>query len=95
LQRSIVFLYPTAEAASDASEAGGTGFLVCVRRERSDRVYTYLVTNIHVAQGAHRWVRMRSADEKTYAIVEIPGSSWVNHPDEDDVAVCPFETRPE
>ena len=90
LQRSIVFIYSSLEAAKTGAKAGGTGFLVSKTIASGSR-RTYLVTNAHVAQSADRVARLTGADG-TSEFVPIASSEWVNHRDGDDIAACDVST---
>jgi hypothetical protein len=87
LQRAIVYLYPTAEAARTGTGAGGTGFVVALRGEHRADPFLYLITNIHVANGGNRTLRVNTTDGGV-EILEIPSAKWVNHPEGDDIAAC-------
>lgn len=93
LQRSVVYLYPNAEAARTGSGVGGTGFFVAVRDEPFAEPFQYLITNIHVAQTTNRTVRINTTDGAVETI-EVPSSAWVNHPNGDDVTAVPLTLQP-
>jgi len=93
LQRSIVFIYPDADAAAAGVGAGGTGFLVAVSGTTRPEPFVYLVTNMHVACSEGRSLRVRTINGD-HDIVRIDGSDWITHPDGDDVAVCQIERDP-
>lgn len=87
---SLVFLYPTAEAACANEDAGGSGFLLGVEyKEQPARAHVYVVTNGHVSDmtSPSRVVRMQSRDGE---ILDLSGKNWVEA-EEDDVAVCSLD----
>lgn len=84
---SLVFLYPTEEAARANEDAGGSGFLLGVEyKEQPTRAHVYVVTNAHVSDGPtpSRVVRLQGPGGP---ILDLSGKRWVEA-DEDDVAVC-------
>jgi hypothetical protein len=57
------YLYPSEEAAKAAKQAGGCGFVVLRPFERlTTRGALILVTNKHVIQQGHRFVRLNRTD---------------------------------
>lgn len=93
LHRSVVYLYPNAEAVRTGKGVGGTGFLVALRDESFAEPFQYLITNIHVAQTASRTVRINTTDGGVDT-VEVPSSAWVNHPNGDDIAAAALTLQP-
>jgi hypothetical protein len=83
---SIFYLYPTHEQALSGSNAGGCGFFVSVpSRQVKDYLYTFAVTNKHVAAGNY-FIRMNKKEGNGRAIGEI--IDWEisnNH----DIAIVP------
>lgn len=89
---SVVFLYPTREAALEGSREGGTGF-VTYMPSGSGKLVRYLVTNEHIANRGHRFVRVprlpqRDA-ETLFDVVAVPVESWRTSPPH-DLAVAPL-----
>jgi hypothetical protein len=87
---SAIYLYPSVQAAEKGEAAGGSGVLVAVPAQRLpvDMLFTYAVTNSHVVrEGKSTVVRVNSASGGL-TIKNIPGESWLHHPDGDDVAVA-------
>lgn len=93
LQRSVVYIYPNAEAARDGHGAGGTGFFVQRQRTGASKPAQYLVTNIHVAQAKNRTLRINTLSGGV-DFHEIKGSDWVNHPNGDDIAAIALAVEP-
>jgi hypothetical protein len=93
LQRSIVFIYPTADAAVASEGAGGTGFLVAIQGARRPEPFFHLITNTHVACSEPRFLRIKTTSGEA-DVVRIEGTDWVNHSDGDDVAVSQLERKP-
>jgi hypothetical protein len=98
IRQVVVYLYPSRKDAENATNLGGTGFLVSMRVERSDwrGSHTYVVTNRHVIEEHDaRFIRVNWRDRsKNHAIVE---GKWLYHeksgkPDQrgDDLAACEF-----
>jgi len=93
---SVVYLYPSVEAArqeTPRSGAGGTGFIVSLPFENQalskTLVHHYVVTNDHVRVGA-KAMRINLKGEGSDVLI-IDGSEWFEHPDGDDVAIRPLE----
>jgi len=88
LLKSIAFLYPSLDAATAGTSAGGSGFVVNVGG-------TYvLITNIHVASGGCRTIRMPLL-AGGFRAVELPEDEWTTHRSGDDVAATAIELDPE
>lgn len=60
-------------------------------RELTDRYHLYLVTNRHVASGVG-YARITTANGGT-TIVPLPKDGWIFHPDLDEIAVYPVNSR--
>jgi hypothetical protein len=90
---SVVFLYPSRDAAETGRGSGGSGFLasIPVVHDRVDA--PYIVTNDHVAIQASA-ARLTSHDGTT-RVLDTPLDGWHSHPDGDDVAVFPLALAPE
>lgn len=93
LQRAVVYLYPDAEAARSGQTVGGTGFFVQRQRMQASKPLQYLVTNIHVAQGKNRTLRINNLSGGV-DLYEVKGSEWVNHPNGDDIAAAALTIQP-
>ncbi len=95
---SVIYLYPSKQAAEDGERAGGTGFLVGMPTSQSQgSVYLYAVTAGHVvreALGNSPVVRFNTRDEKVEISV-FTTDQWVHHPNADDVAICPVVLAPD
>lgn len=90
---SVLYLYPSKDDANEGKRAGGAGFWVSVECEENPAYqHAYVVTNSHVVKkslGNSRVLRINTADGN-YDTFPTEETSWVYHPDADDVAVCPF-----
>jgi hypothetical protein len=80
---SVVFLYPSREAAESGKGSGGSGFLASV--PVYDGRALYIVTNEHVALNANA-ARLTTRTDRTH-VLDTPVDGWREHPDGDDVAV--------
>jgi hypothetical protein len=102
LLASVVFLYPSEEAAREGRAEGGTGFLTTVPTgelwtigggklpqdmEVSEERHLYIVTAAHVVRhGAANVARFTFKDETE--VVPLPEKAWTCAPDATDVAVA-------
>jgi hypothetical protein len=87
---SIIYLYPTVEAAMRSDAVGGTGFLMSLDPSPGlppTAGHMYAVTNAHVIEGGNYVVRFSGPDGQIQAIRVDPGS-WRYHPDGDDLALA-------
>lgn len=89
---SVVYLYPTREAARAGKGIGGTGFLLSKPLDDSAAADSpaalYVVTNAHVIYvGQAKFVRLNTHDGFTDVIEPL---HWFRHPDGDDLAVAPI-----
>lgn len=90
---TVVFVYETREQASEGRRAGGTGFLVTIpfANAPDTRHHLYVVTNVHVARGASRTLRVNTRDGGV-DLVAVDG--WVSIDNGPDVAVAPVSFDP-
>jgi len=91
LSHSVVFIYANKDKAEKGAKAGGAGFVVDFKSPKSGAVHRLLVTNLHVAQGADRVIRISTRGAGP-ALAPIEGHQWVAHP-YDDIAVGPFPAQ--
>ena len=84
----VVYVYPTEVDAEDGTRAGGSGFLVGVPSTglKQNFWFLYAVTNKHVIKGGTVLRMNTRAGEKS--IVPTTRTSWIAHPDGDDLAAC-------
>jgi hypothetical protein len=94
LQHSIVFLFPNADAARNGTGAGGTGFVVELPSKTGENPNTYLITNVHVALGGNRTLRINQNNGEDSVTFETEASGWVSHSNGDDIAVYRIEIMP-
>jgi hypothetical protein len=90
LLHSVVYFYPSAEAAQNGEPVGGTGFFVDLRSPVSGQAFRYVITNRHVVRKGGTFLRLNMITGGT-DVLEIPPSSWVDHPDGDDISVAVIE----
>ena len=85
---SVVFVYRTPEQAAEGRKAGGTGFFVAVPSIVAPDAFhhIYVVTNVHVARGEARTLRVNMRDG---GVDLITVSDWVSVADGPDVALAP------
>jgi hypothetical protein len=90
----VVYLYPSAVAADDGADAGGSGFLVGVPTEglRQNFWMLYAVTNKHVIKSSPV-LRMNTVDGKK-TVLPTTRKNWVVHPAGDDIAACAISLDP-
>jgi len=88
LADSIVYLYPSEAAAQDGLQQGGSGFLCGADLSVGRLMATYVVTNKHVIRSGAMIARLNSRDG-THDILPLDGAEWFEHPDGDDIAICP------
>jgi hypothetical protein len=93
LLNTVVFIYRTREQAAEARKAGGTGFLVTVPFKKApDKFHhLYIVTNVHVARGEARTLRINTRDG---GVDLITVDNWVSLNDGPDVTVAPITLDP-
>jgi Trypsin-like peptidase domain len=83
---SLVFLYPTAEAARANEDSGGSGFLLGVEyAKQPEHGHVYVITNAHVSDNS-QIVRLLDQDGQPQ-ILDLSEKRWLAAP-EDDVALC-------
>jgi hypothetical protein len=88
--RSVVYLYPSVQAARAGKDAGGTGFIVACDLV-GPWIQVYFVTCSHVALAAEA-VRINTRSSGL-SVMRLKPSNWLHHPDGDDLAVYPFSMR--
>lgn len=89
LLNSVVYLYPDEAAAEDGKKAGGSGFLCGLDLLLGGPQATFVVTNKHVVQSGSAVVRLNTTDGKL-DIIALDGVEWFDHPEGDDLTVCPI-----
>ena len=83
---SVVYIYPTPQAAERSGRGGGCGVLVGVGFEKIPNLaHIYVVTNIHV-KARNRIVRYNT--RRGPQILDLTTSRWFDHPEGWDVSVC-------
>ena len=90
---TVIFLYRTREQAAEGRKAGGTGFLIAVPFIKApDKFHhIYVVTNVHVARGETRTLRVNTRDG---GIDLITVNEWISLPNGPDITVAPVALDP-
>lgn len=73
--KTVVFLYPSHEDASQGRKTGGTGFLVSIMSEAVEGHYYYAITNRHVIEGGSTTVRVNRSDGSS-EIIDSNETEW-------------------
>ena len=86
--QTVVYLYPSPEAAHQGHKTGGTGFIVSYKLKNTNKILYYVVTNAHVAEkmsapGAARF----NTKENDTTILNVFSSDWLLHPKKNDIAI--------
>lgn len=84
---STVFLYPSEESAMRGEAAGGCGCLIGTPSRHAPHFYPHVITNAHVVDHGHRFVRLNKADGDVVVLKTKP-EDWTLSID-DDLAVLP------
>lgn len=85
-----VFHYPTARDAEHGEDFGASGFLLGVQSSTLDAfVHLYVVTNAHVTDRCPV-SRIVKEDGSVQVLEDTQQTSWIKHPDGDDVAIRPL-----
>ena len=89
----MFYIFGSCEAAFENSRLGGTGFLAATPVDAVSKVYQfYGVTAAHVIRQAKTPVlRFNKRFEDGIDVFEAPASRWAQHPDGDDISVCPLQ----
>jgi hypothetical protein len=90
---TVVFIYRTEADAATARKAGGTGFLVAVPSESAPDTlhHIYVVTNVHVARGEQRVLRVKA---RAGGFESVAVSDWVAARNGADVAIASVSMDP-
>jgi hypothetical protein len=84
-----IYLYDSEQSARAGVRSGGSGFLAHVISRHPNLVHVYAVTNRHVIEQGFCVLRMNSQRQGNSEIIITEPSSWILHPDGDDVAIIP------
>lgn len=89
--QSVVFVYPSEQAARDGGQVGGSGFVVACPSGVKDRRLHYVVTNAHIMENGGQWIRLNHPSGTH--IAHIPAEQWETSPP-DDIAVALLPSHP-
>jgi hypothetical protein len=90
--QAIVYLYPSEAEAHASASLGGTGFLIGVPVpfvQPAPMVILCVVTNRHIVENGSTTIRMNT-ETNGFEIVDLGSAHWINHPDGDDLCLCPI-----
>jgi hypothetical protein len=90
--RSVVYVYPSEEAARLGRQVGGSGFVVNYPSGIGLWRIRYVVTNQHVVDGGGHWVRLNHLGGTH--VVHIPPDAWEPAPGGDDFALAVLRLPP-
>lgn len=90
---TITFIYRTEEQAAKGIRAGGTGFFVAVPSKYAPETFhhIYVVTNVHVAKGERRILRINT---RVGGVDLLAVDEWIFKEHGPDVAVAPVNLDP-
>lgn len=91
---SVVFLYPTEDSAMKGEAAGGCGCLIGTPSRHAPHFYPHIVTNAHVVDHGHRFVRLNKKDGGDAVVMSTKPEDWSISTD-DDLAICGTYFPPE
>ncbi len=73
---SVVFVYPSRDAATRGERVGGSGFVIDYGSGIGDWRIRYAVTNAHVVEQGGHWVRLNRVGFRGLHIAAIPPENW-------------------
>ncbi|MCH8244051.1 MAG: trypsin-like peptidase domain-containing protein [Planctomycetes bacterium] len=85
-----IYLYPSADAARNGEQVGGTGFLAGFYTNGQTLLHLYAVTCAHVIADGCPVIRINTRDDK-WDIIEIEQADWLQDVSGTDLAVCPIQ----
>jgi hypothetical protein len=90
VQDSVIYLYPSADAARNGEHAGGTGLLVgwVESGVETPLEHVYAVTCAHVIEDGGPVIRLNTKDGD-WDVIELDKADWYQEPNDVDLAVCP------
>jgi len=91
---TAIYLYRNRADAENNSELGGSGFLIGYVGMHGTMMHIYAVTNAHVVRRGFPVIRINKISGKP-DILDIPSSAWLEHPDGDDLSICPTVLTPQ
>jgi hypothetical protein len=92
----VVYIYDSLSDAQAGERQGGSGFAVDIHFERNkDWGVTYVITNHHVIQKAHRPVIRMNRKDGRVEYLETEKGKWFSHPAGDDIAALPIHVSHE
>jgi hypothetical protein len=90
---AIAFIYATPQDAMEGRKYGGTGFFIAVPSTRAPDEFhhVYVVTNVHVARGEPRTLRVNSLSG---GVDLITVRDWISIPGGPDVTIASVDLDP-
>ncbi len=99
LLNCVIYLYPSEQDAVAGTAAGGSGVLGGVEVGNGDGSKgnphrLFVVTNKHVRATGNLFARLNTKNGEV-SVVDLASERWFDHPDGDDLTVCPINLQPE
>jgi hypothetical protein len=88
----VLYVFGSNETAVENKSPAGSGFLAAVPMAEAAMLHRYYaVTAAHVVRLAKTpFLRVNKTFINDVDVMEPPVSSWVQHPDGDDICMCPL-----
>jgi len=89
----VLYVFGSNETAIENSSPAGSGFLAAAPLVEGAMLHQfYAVTAAHVVRRAKTpFLRVNKRFVNDVEVMEAPASSWVQHPNGDDVSMCPLQ----
>jgi len=92
--QTAVYLYKDRKDAKENANAGASGFVVYHESTHFTGMPYYIATNAHVIRDGFSVIRINKKSEG-YDVLESHPAMWLEHPDGDDLAICPIMLFPD
>lgn len=88
----VLYVFGSNETAVENSSPAGSGFLAAAPIAEGAKLHQfYAVTAAHIVRLAKTpFLRVNKRFVNDVEVMEAPASSWVQHPNGDDVSMCPL-----
>lgn len=86
---TAIYLYKSKSDAEASDHEGGTGFLLGYVGLDDRILQLYAVTNAHVIRDGFSVIMVNKVSGE-HDILELRRDAWQEHPDGDDIAICPI-----